>query len=86
VVFVGPRDLSAYIGKLNKMDDPELRALIARVEEAALKAGKALGTVAPTGAVARQLFERGYGLLISGNDMTHLRASILQMMKDAGRG
>ena len=86
VVFVGPRDLSAYIGKLNKMDDPELRALIARVEEATLKAGKALGTIAPTGAIAKQLFERGYGLLISGNDMTHLRASILQMMKEAGRG
>jgi 4-hydroxy-2-oxoheptanedioate aldolase len=86
VVFVGPRDLSAYIGKLNKMDDPELRELIARVEEATLKAGKTLGTVAPTGAIAKQLFDRGYGLLISGNDMTHLRASILQMMKDAGRG
>ena len=86
VVFVGPRDLSAYIGKLNKMDDPELRALISRVEEVTLKCGKVLGTVAPTGALAKQLFDRGYGLLISGNDMTHLRASVFQMMKEAGRG
>jgi 4-hydroxy-2-oxoheptanedioate aldolase len=85
VVFVGPRDLSAYIGKLNKMDDPELRALIAKVEDATLKSGKALGTVAPTGGLVKQLSERGYSFLIAGSDMTHLRASILQMMKEAGR-
>jgi 4-hydroxy-2-oxoheptanedioate aldolase len=85
MIFVGPRDMSAMIGKLNKMDDPELRALIAQAEEATLKSGKALGTVAPTGALVKQLFERGYNFLISGNDMTHLRAGIAQMMKEAGR-
>jgi 4-hydroxy-2-oxoheptanedioate aldolase len=85
VIFVGPRDLSANIGKLNKMDDPELRALIAKIEDATLKSGKALGTVAPTGALVKQLFARGYGLLISGSDLTHLRAGIAQMMKEAGR-
>jgi len=86
VVFIGPRDLSATIGKLNKMDDPELRALIAKVEEATLKSGKALGTVAPTGALVKQLFARGYSFLISGSDLTHLRSGIAQMLKDAGRG
>ena len=34
VVFVGPRDLSAQIGKLNRFEDPELRALITRIEDA----------------------------------------------------
>jgi 4-hydroxy-2-oxoheptanedioate aldolase len=85
VVFVGPRDLSANIGKLNKFDDPELRALIAKIEEATLKSGKALGTVAPTGTLAKQLFDRGYNLIISGSDVMHLRAGIIQMMKEAGR-
>jgi 4-hydroxy-2-oxoheptanedioate aldolase len=85
VVFIGPRDLSANIGKLNKMDDPELRDLIAKVEQATLRSGKALGTVAPTGALVKQLFDRGYSFLISGSDMTHLRAGIAQMMKEAGR-
>jgi len=85
VVFIGPRDLSANIGKLNKMDDPELRALIAKVEEATLKSGKALGTVAPTGALAKQLFARGYSVIISGSDVIHLRTGVTQMMKDAGR-
>ncbi|MEZ5832339.1 MAG: aldolase/citrate lyase family protein [Dongiaceae bacterium] len=83
VVFVGPRDLSAAIGKLNKFDDPELRALIAKAEDATLKSGKALGTVAPAGALVKQLFGRGYRFLIAGSDVTHLRAGILQMMKEA---
>lgn len=86
VIFIGPRDLSATIGKLNQMDDPELRALIAKVEQATLKSGKALGTVAPTGTLAKQLFDRGYSFIISGSDLTHLRAGVTQMMKDAGRG
>jgi 4-hydroxy-2-oxoheptanedioate aldolase len=86
MIFIGPRDLSANIGKLNKFDDPELRALIARIEQETLKSGKALGSVAPSGAIAKQMFERGYNFLISGSDMTHLRAGIAQMLKDAGRG
>ena len=84
VVFIGPRDMSAALGKLNKMDDPELRALIARVEQATLASGKALGTVAPTAALVKELFGRGYTFLISGSDLSHLRAGITQMMKDAG--
>jgi len=84
VVFVGPRDMSAALGKLNKFDDPELRALIAKVEQATLASGKALGTVAPTAAQVKELFGRGYTFLISGSDLSHLRAGITQMMKDAG--
>lgn len=85
MIFIGPRDLSANIGKLNRMDDPELLGLIAKIEQATLKSGKALGTIAATGAAAKQLFDRGYGLIISGSDLTHLRTGVAQMMKDAGR-
>ena len=85
MIFIGPRDLSASIGKLNKFDDPEVRTLIAKAEEATLKSGKALGTVATTGAIAKQLFARGYNFLIAGSDLSHLRAGVVQMLKDAGR-
>jgi 2-keto-3-deoxy-L-rhamnonate aldolase RhmA len=85
MIFIGPRDLSANIGKLNRMEDPELRSLIAKFEQATLKSGKARGTIAATGAVAKQLFDRGYGFVIAGSDLVHLRTSIAQMMKDAGR-
>jgi 4-hydroxy-2-oxoheptanedioate aldolase len=85
MIFIGPRDLSANIGKLNRMDDPELLGLVARIEQATLKSGKALGTIAATGAIAKRLFDRGYGFIIAGSDLVHLRTSIAQMMKDAGR-
>ena len=84
VVFVGPRDMSAALGRLNKFDDPELRALIAKVEQATLASGKALGTLAPTAALVKELVGRGYTFLIAGTDVSHLRAGIVQMMKDAG--
>ena len=85
VVFIGPRDLSAAIGKLNKMDDPELRALIAKVEQATLelRQGARHRRARPARSV-KQLFGRGYTFLISGSDLSHLRAGITQMMKDAG--
>ena len=86
VVFIGPRDLSASIGKLNKFDDPELKQLLAKAEQAVNKSGKALGCVANTGTLARQMFERGYDFLISGSDLAHLRNGVTQMLKDAGRG
>ena len=85
MIFIGPRDLSANIGKLNRMDDPDLLGLIAKIEQATLKSGKALGTIAATGAIAKRLFDRGYGFIIAGSDLVHLRTSIAQMMKDAGR-
>ena len=85
MIFIGPRDLSANIGKLNRMDDPDLLGLIAKIEQATLKSGKALGTIASTGAAARQLFDRSYNLIIAGSDLVLLRTGVAQMMKDAGR-
>jgi 4-hydroxy-2-oxoheptanedioate aldolase len=86
VVFIGPRDLSASIGKLNQFDDPQLKQLIAKAEQAVIRSGKTLGCVANPGPAVRQMFDRGYGLLISGSDLAHLRNGVSQMLKDAGRG
>ena len=85
VVFIGPRDLSASIGKLNRFDDPELNQLLAKAEQAIKKSGKALGCVANPGPTVKQMFDRGYDFLISGSDLGHLRNGVMQMMKDAGR-
>ena len=93
LIFVGPchqaGDTIVHVpgeGVVFAGDENQLRALIAKVEDATLKSGKALGTVAPTGPLVKQLFARGYTFLISGSDLTHLRAGIAQMMKEAGRG
>ena len=64
---------------------PELRALIAKCEQAVFKSGKGLGTVAASGALAKKYFDQGYSMIISGSDVTHLRMSVQQMLKDAGR-
>jgi 4-hydroxy-2-oxoheptanedioate aldolase len=85
IVFIGPRDLSASIGKLNQFDDPELKQLLAKAEQAVLKSGKTLGCVANPGPAVRQMFDRGYGFLISGSDLAHLRNGVTQMLKEAGR-
>jgi 4-hydroxy-2-oxoheptanedioate aldolase len=85
VVFIGPRDLSASIGKLNQFDDPELKQLLAKAEQAVIKSGKTLGCVSGSGAISKQMFERGYGFLISGSDLAHLRNGVTQMLKEAGR-
>lgn len=85
VVFIGPRDLSAAIGKLNQFDDPELKQLLAKAEQAVLKSGKTLGCVANPGPAVKQMFDRGYGFLISGSDLAHLRNGVMQMLKEAGR-
>lgn len=85
VVFIGPRDLSASIGKLNQFDDPQLKQLLAKAEQAVIKSGKVLGCVAGSGRIAQEMFARGYGFLISGSDLVHLRNGVTQMLKEAGR-
>lgn len=68
ILFIGPRDLSASLGKLNRFDDPAVRAAIARAEAAIRQTGKVLGSTAASPAVAREMAGRGYGFLIAGSD------------------
>ncbi len=49
VLFIGPRDLSATLGKLNQFDDPVVRGQIDRAADAILKTGKLLGSTAISG-------------------------------------
>jgi 4-hydroxy-2-oxoheptanedioate aldolase len=72
LLVIGPRDLSASIGKLGQFDDPELRRLIARAEAAILASGKYLASVIYPGCTAGEMFDRGYHLLIAGSDIGFL--------------
>jgi len=69
MLLIGPRDLSAAMGVLNRFDDPELLAMLKRAEERILASGKYLASVVYPGTTARQMFSRGYGLLIVGTDV-----------------
>jgi 2-keto-3-deoxy-L-rhamnonate aldolase RhmA len=67
-VLVGPYDLSASLGKLGQVDDPEVRAAIDHVTNACLKAGVRLGIFGMTAAAVRPYIEDGYTLIVAGID------------------
>lgn len=83
VIFIGPRDLSASLGKLNQFNDPEVREQITRAEKAILKTGKKLGSTAMGGKAACEISARGYRFLIPGSDALLLGAGIKSTLIEA---
>jgi 4-hydroxy-2-oxoheptanedioate aldolase len=69
LLVIGPRDLSASIGKLGLFQDAEVLSLVARAEAAILKSGKYLGSVIYPGRTPAEMFESGYDMLIAGSDV-----------------
>ena len=68
MVFVGPADLSATCGFPLNAAHPEVESRIARVGEAARRAGVALGTVARTPEDVRHRVDQGFGFLVVAAD------------------
>jgi 4-hydroxy-2-oxoheptanedioate aldolase len=83
VIFIGPRDLSATLGKLNQFDDPEVHGQIDRAAAAILKSGKILGSPAPSGKAAKEMAGRGFRFIIPGSDATLLGLGVRTMLTDA---
>ncbi|MEZ5832837.1 MAG: aldolase/citrate lyase family protein [Dongiaceae bacterium] len=83
VIFIGPRDLSATLGKLNQFDDPAVRGQIDRAAAAILAGGKLLGSTAATGKVAREMAARGYRFIIPGSDVGLLGLGVRTTLADA---
>lgn len=73
LLFIGPMDLSASLGHLGEPDHPEVRAAIEKVEAAAKKAGKLLGTIPTPERSAAALFASGYAMVIGDSDVGLLR-------------
>lgn len=72
-VFIGVNDLAGSIGKLEQTDDPAVRALVKKAEDAILRSGKIMGTVPNAGASAADLVERGYRIIAGPHDIALLR-------------
>ena len=62
--IVGPRDLSMALGFSDGPGHPEVEAAIDRVAEVSRAKGLIVGTVAPTGARAKELAARGLTILL----------------------
>lgn len=86
IVFIGPRDLSATLGKLNQFSDPVVAAEIGRAEQAILKSGKLMGSTALNGKIAREMSARGHRFIISGSDATLLGSAATALLADAKMG
>lgn len=83
LIFIGPRDLSATLGKLNQFDDPAVQGEIARAEKAILNSGKLLGSTAISGRVAKDMAARGYRFIIPGSDVTLLGLGVRGLLAEA---
>lgn len=80
-LFIGPSDLAASMGHLGNPLHPDVQAAMAVVFEAAEKAGKSSGILAPVEADARRYMEQGVGLVAVGSDLGAFRAAT-QALRD----
>jgi len=67
-VLVGPYDLSASLGKLGQVNDPEVKAAIDRVTDVCHASGVRLGIFGMTAAAVTPYIEAGYTLIVAGID------------------
>lgn len=86
LLFIGPNDLAADAGCFNRLDAPEVDALVARVEEVCAKSGRGLGGIVSPNRSLKQLKERGYRMILRDADIALLRdaarASLAQQKEE----
>lgn len=73
MLFVGPFDLSASMGKLGQMEDPEVVALRHTAEARIKDAGQPMGGLAVKGDPPQAMQARGYDLVTAVSDIVLLR-------------
>jgi 2-dehydro-3-deoxyglucarate aldolase len=81
-VLIGPYDLSASLGKLGQLNDPQVLQAIDRVTEACLAAGVRLGIFGLSAEAVKPYIERGYSLVIAGVDTVMLGQAASQLLLD----
>jgi 4-hydroxy-2-oxoheptanedioate aldolase len=72
MLLIGPRDLSASIGKLNRFDDPELRRLVDHAATRIRASGKFLASTLFPGRTVGDMFAEGYDMVLAGKDTDFL--------------
>lgn len=77
MLFIGPIDLSASIGKLGQFDDPDVIALRQRAEDAIKASGKLLAGLAVPNLGIADMVSQGYDFITAASDTTLLRDAAL---------
>jgi 2-dehydro-3-deoxyglucarate aldolase/4-hydroxy-2-oxoheptanedioate aldolase len=78
-VFVGPYDLSASLGKMGQVEDPEVQAAIERVRRICRERGMPMGIFAASGDRALAYVREGYRLIAAGGDALLLSQAARQL-------
>jgi 2-keto-3-deoxy-L-rhamnonate aldolase RhmA len=68
VLFVGPMDLSLSLGMPGRFEDPDYRAILAKVASTARDGGKAAGILLPSVQLLEMVYEMGYRFVAAGSD------------------
>lgn len=84
-VFIGPYDLSASMGKIGMVDDPEVVAAIDRVADACRRQKIALGFFGVSADSVRPWIDKGYTLICAGVDAGFVTAGANETLKALGR-
>jgi 4-hydroxy-2-oxoheptanedioate aldolase len=79
-VFVGPGDLALSLGLEGERNSAELQAVIDRVLDRAVAAGKLTGMFAGSAADARVWLDRGVAMVLLASDLSFLRTGIEREM------
>lgn len=81
-VMLGPYDLSASLGRMGRIDDPDVVDAIARVTDACVDVGMPLGYFGVDAAAVRPYVERGYTLIVAGVDTLLLGTAAKGLLED----
>jgi len=68
VLFVGPMDLSLSVGMPGRFEDPDYRAILAKVASTARDGGKAAGILLPSVQLLEMVYDMGYRFVAAGSD------------------
>lgn len=80
-IFFGPGDLAASMGMVGQADDPAVTEKIESAVDSVRKAGKAVGVLAPTAAIAERHIVNGLDFVSVAND-----AALLFSAADSAAG
>lgn len=71
-IMLGPYDLSASLGKMGKINDPEVTNAIDRVFQACQSANLSIGYFGVNTEAVKPYIKKGYNLILAGVDTLHL--------------
>jgi len=81
-IMLGPYDLSASMGKMGEINDPEVTGAIDRIHQACQSAGIAIGYFGVSAEAVRPYQQKGYNLILAGVDTLHLGGGARGLLKE----